>query len=307
MTDPTAPFFLSGADDHLLGNLFMLLDAAPAVDPGTEIKVCDFGFSPPVARFLTEIGVLLPKPDFLKAYDHPWYAKAAMGDYLPADEMAARGFVWIDADIIPLHPFAADIAALAAEMRIDGESAALCPDDVGCSLQAFIDQWRERKRDIDPFAKQINDFGVSPDSKYLNTGFLICTDAGLARAWRDLVLKQHVWLLFEQNSFNTLAHAAPEKIRQLDTAEWNAHGSLLDDAEMGGAGADGTGKTRFVHATSAGDRHVDGELNIGVGGKSRRMNLKLFLREDLRKRQLAHLERFMITHADLLADCGVTA
>jgi hypothetical protein len=300
MTEKTAPFFLSGADDHLLGNLFMLLDAVSVVDPGVEIKVCDFGFSPPVRHFLEEIGVLLPKPALLQGHDHPWYAKAAMGDFLPPAEMAARGFVWIDADIIPLRPFADDIAALADDMRAAGQSAALCPDDVRCSLSGFIDQWRERDRDIEPFAKQIKNFGVAPDSNYLNTGFLICTDAGLARAWRDLVLKQHVWLLFEQNSFNTLAHAAPEKIRQLDTVEWNAHGALLDDAV-----ADGSGKARFVHATSAGDRHVDGELNLSVGGKSRKMNLKLFLREDLRRRQLAHLDRFMTGHAERLTECGV--
>ena len=302
MTDTTAPFYLSGADDHLLGNLFMLLDAVDLIDPGTEIKVCDFGFSPPVKRFLEAIGVLLPKPALLTKYEHPWYAKAAMGDYLPPAAMAARGFVWIDADIIPLRPFAADVAALAEDMRAQGQSAALCPDDVGCSLSAFIDQWRARDRDIEPFAKQIKDFAVDPESPYLNTGFLICVDAGLAQAWRDLVLKQHVWLLFEQNSFNTLAHAAPDKIRQLDTAEWNVHGALLD-----GAVADGSGRTRFVHATSAGDKHVDGELNLGVGGKSRRMNLKLFLRDDLRQRQLAHLDRFMTGHADLLAECGVIA
>lgn len=300
MTDTTAPIYLSGADDHLLGNLFMLLDAAPAIDPGAEIKVCDFGFSPPVKRFLEAIGVLLSKPAFLAKFDHPWYAKAAMGDYLPAAKLERRGFVWIDADIIPLRPFRADIAALAADMRTAGQSAALCPDDVGCSLNSFIQQWRERDRDIEPFAKQIKEFGVDPDSPYLNTGFLVCTDADLARAWRDLVLKQHVWLLFEQNSFNTLAHSAPEKIRQLDTVEWNAHGALLD-----GVVADGSGRTRFAHATSAGDRHVDGELNIGVEGKSRRMNLKLFLREDLRQRQLAHLERFMTGHAQQLTDCGV--
>lgn len=302
MTDTIAPIYLSGADDHLLGNLFMLLDAVPAIDPGTEVKVCDFGFSPPVRTFLETIGVLLRKPAFLFKFDHPWYAKAAMGDYLPAAQLEARGCVWIDADIIPLRPFAADVAALAEDMRASGQSAALCPDDVGCSLADFIEQWRERQRDIEPFTNQIKEFGVDPNSKYLNTGFLICTDAALARAWRDLVLKQHVWLLFEQNSFNTLAHSAPQKIRQLDASEWNAHGALLDDAA-----ADGTGKTRFVHATSAGDRHVDGELNIGVEGKSRRMNLKLFLREDLRKRQLAHLERFMTRHAAQLAECGVIA
>ena len=302
MIDTTAPIYLSGADDHLLGNLFMLLDAVPAIDPGTEIKVCDFGFSSPVKRFLEAIDVLLPKPSFLTKYDHPWYAKAAMGDYLPAAQLQQRGFVWIDADIIPLRPFNADVTALAEEMRAQGQSAALCPDDVGCSLQGFIEHWRERQRDIEPFAKQIKQFGVDPESPYLNTGFLICVDAGLAQAWRDLVLKQHVWLLFEQNSFNTLAQSAPDKTRRLDTAEWNAHGALLDDVV-----ADGSGKTRFAHATSAGDRHVDGELNIGVEGKSRRMNLKLFLREDLRQRQLAHLERFMTGHADMLAECGVIA
>ena len=302
MTETTAPFYLSGADDHLLGNLFMLLDAVQAIDPAAQVKVCDFGFSPPVRRFLEAIGVLLPKPAFLSGHDHPWYAKAAMGDFLPPEKMASRGFVWIDADIIPLRPFADDVAALADDMRAKGQSAALCPDDVGCSLGDFIAQWRERGRDIEPFAKQLRDFGVDSAAPYLNTGFLICVDAGLAHAWRDLVLKQHVWLLFEQNSFNTLAHSAPEKIRQLDTAEWNAHGSLLDSAV-----ADGTGRTRFVHATSAGDRHVDGELALGVDGKSRRMNLKLFLREDLRQRQLAHLDRFMTGHAALLAECGVIA
>ena len=300
MSASTSPFYITGADDHLLANLFMLLDAAAEHEPALDLKICDFGFSAPVARFLQRMGWLLPKPAFLTGKDHPWYAKAAMADYLPDDQAAARGFVWIDADIIPLAPFDAGVTRIAGALREGGQSVALCPDDCGYSLADFIDVWRGRDREVDPFADQLAARGIAGDHRYLNTGFIVCVDPAFARAWRDLVLKQHVWLLFEQNSFNTLAYGNPDCVEVLDTAEWNAHGSLLDGVDASGGGA-----ARFVHATSAGDRHVDGELTVGVQGKARRMNLKLFVREDLRTRQLAHLEHFMNRHADALIETGV--
>ncbi len=300
MSASTPPCYITGADDHLLANLFMLLDAVAEHEPAIDLKICDFGFSPPVARFFGRMGWLLPKPAFLAGKDHPWYAKAAMADYLPGDTVAERGFVWIDADIIPLAPFNDGVARTAADLRQTGRSAALCPDDCGYSLSAFIEAWRGRDRDVAPFAEQLAARGIAGDQAYLNTGFIICVDPAFAQAWRDLVLKQHVWLLFEQNSFNSLAYEAPGRVAVLDTAEWNAHGSLLDDVDASGGGA-----ARFVHATSAGDRHVDGELTVGVQGMSRKMNLKLFVREDLRTRQLGHLERFMNRHADALIETGV--
>jgi len=300
MSAPLSPSYITGADDHLLANLFMLLDAAAEHEPALPLKICDFGFSKPVARFLAEMGWLLPKPGFLAEKDHPWYAKAAMADYLPEAETAARGFVWIDADIIPLGPFAAAVSKIAVTLRQGSQSVALCPDDCGYSLTEFIAVWRDRDREVAPFAEQLAARGISGDQPYLNTGFIVCVDPDFARAWRDLVLKQHVWLLFEQNSFNSLAYADRNRVTVLDTAEWNAHGALLDAVD-----ASGSGTARFVHATSAGDRHVDGELTVGVQGKSRPMNLKLFIREDLRSRQLAHLERFMNSHADALIETGV--
>lgn len=300
MTNQSPPLYITGADDHLLANLFMLLEAVAQCEPHLELKVCDFGFSDPVRTFLSEIGVLLARPALLSGKDHPWYAKAAMADYLPDDQVTDRGFVWIDADIIPLKSFDEPVAALADTLRCDGKSVALCPDDCGYTLSEFIDVWRSRNRDIAPFARQLAERKVSTEFRYLNTGFIICTDLSFAHSWRNLVLQQHIWLLFEQNSFNSLAYENPQKLITLDTLQWNAHGSLLDEVS-----ADGSGATYFAHATSAGDRHVDGELNVGVGDKSMRMNLKLFTRDDLRGRQLAHLQEFMNRHVDALIRHGL--
>ena len=300
MADTRPPIYVTGADDHLLGNLFMLLSAIARHEPEADIRICDFGFSPAARRFLTETQNLMPKPAFLATRDHPWYAKAAMGDFLPPGDADGRGFVWIDADIIPLRPFDAPVRDLSRRMQADGMALAVCPDDCGYSLSEFITVWRERDRDIAPFDGLLTERALDGGVPYLNSGFLLCRDPAFAQAWRDLVLRQHVWLLFEQNCFNTLAYSQADRLLTLDTAVWNAHGSLLDRVAPG---ADGS--TLFVHATSAGDKHVDGELTLGVAGKSLKANLKLFVREDLRHLQLGHLEQFMNRHADAMIKAGL--
>lgn len=292
------PALISGADDALLGNLFMLLEGLAQTDPGAALHVCDFGFSQPARRFLQALGCLLPRPAILGQRRHPWYAKAAMADYLAPDQKAG-GFVWIDADIIPLHPVLPALDAELAAMTDAGQSFALCPDAAGGSLDDFITTWQARGSDTAPFSALLDRHGVSGDRPYLNTGFLICRDAGLASAWRDLTFRQSEWILFEQNSFNCLAHLAGERMRLLDTAVWNRHGALLDTADP----ADPRGI--LLHATSEGDRHVSGPANIPVGDNRLPLTLKLLLRDDLRERQMALLRGFIARHAEMMRHCGL--
>lgn len=290
--------FITGADDHLIGNLFMLLDSFARQEQEETLHVCDFGFSPEVRRFLERIGVLLRRPSLYMERDHPWYAKAGMVDFLPSQHVDA--FVWIDADMILTGPVATGVDAQLAEMAEHDQTVALCRDECRLTLQEFIDRWIERGRDIEPFGPLLDAAGVDRARPYLNTGFLICRDLGFARAWRDLTLAQPVWLLFEQNCFNCLAHSRPDRVRLVDAAEWNVHAAALDDALT-----PANPSPRILHATSDGDRHLDGELQFGVGGKLMRRNLKLFLREELRNGQLEHLESFLERHFDALCETGL--
>ncbi len=292
------PVLLSGSDDRLLGNLFMLLQGLEEQDPGSKLYVCDFGYSPKARRFLEQLGILVPKPAFLKGFQHPWYAKAAMGEFLPP-EMTQDGFVWIDADIIPVSPVADKINAVTEAMAAEECKVALCPDSADVTLGAFIAEWAERGSDIAPFSSMLDSYGVSLDKPYLNTGFMICRDARLARAWRDLVLRQSEWLLFEQNSFNCLAHAAGHGLKLLDTSVWNAHGALLDDVTLEPPSA------HLIHTTSAGDRHIDGPAKLALDGGFIDLHLKLFLRQDLRDRQMGLLQRFLSRHASALYQAGL--
>ncbi len=292
---------ITGADSRLFGNLCMLLQSMYGHDPETPVHVCDFGFEPAHRDFLNALGLLLAKPDHLKARRHPWYAKAAMVDFLPArpETEGSDGFVWIDADIIAERPITREIDAIATEMRDAGQAAALCRDANGVDLDRFIADWEKRGEDLSAFKTLLSAHSVTGTAPYLNTGFVIVADLAMARTWRDLTLRQRDWLLFEQNCFNVLANADPARIRLLDTAEWNAHGPLLDTAGLNGD------PVRLIHTTSNGERHVDGDLRYGVRGRVTSGNLKLFLREDLRKRQLTLLQGFLDRHFDLLAETGV--
>lgn len=292
---------ITGSDSRLFGNLCMLLQSMHEQDPGTTVYVCDFGFEPSHRDFLSALGLLLAKPGHLKDRHHPWYAKASMVDFLQSrpETESADGLVWIDADIIAVQPISDDIQTLADELLDREQSAALCPDANGVDLDGFIADWEHRDEDLSDFKRLLAAHSVTGDAAYLNTGFVIIADLSIAEIWRDLTLRQKEWLLFEQNCFNVLAHAEPDRIRLLQTAEWNAHGPLLDSTALNGD------PVRLIHTTSNGERHVDGDVHYGVRGSMTKGNLKLFLREDLRKQQLALLQRFLEQHFDLLVDTGV--
>ena len=291
--------YITGADNNLFANTLMLLDSIAAHEPALELKVCDYGFTASQARFLTELGCLLPTPAQHAGHPHPWYFKAAMVDYvtpLGADEL-----VWIDSDIIALKPFRTALEKLETPMREAGKSVAACPDASGVTLEDFLTDWRGRDADVDPFDQMLQARGVDRSHPYLNSGVIYCRDLAFAAAWRDLVLQQPVWLLFEQNSFNALALEPPGRALVLDTALWNSHGQLLETVLT----PEGGETPYLLHTTSHGKLHVDGDLRFGVRDRMTSGNLKLFVRDDLRQLQLQHLQHFLDRHFDLLCDCGV--
>ena len=291
--------YITGADANIFANTLMLLDSIENHEPDLSLQVCDYGFTPPQARFLEALGCLLPTPPQHADRSHPWYFKAAMVDYViptGADEL-----VWIDSDIIALRPFRAAMEALAEEMNSGGFAVAACPDASGVTLESFLSDWRGRDADVTPFEEMINDYGIDPSQGYLNSGVFYCRDLAFATAWRDLVMKQHIWLLFEQNSFNALALRPPRQALVLDTALWNSHGQLLETVLT----PEGGETPYLLHTTSHGKLHVDGELTYGLRDRHTTGNLKLFVRDDLRGLQLQHLQRFLDRHFDLLCDCGV--
>lgn len=291
--------FITGSDSNLFPSILMLINSMAQHMPKAILKICDYGFTPEQADFLSRLDLLLETPPHLKNSPHPWYNKAAMVDYL--DDVEDECFIWLDADMVILRPFEEDINAIIEGMHDAGKSIAVCPDSFKAPIDGFIADWKTRNNTLDTFERQLADYNVSGDHIYLNSGFIICTDFEFARSWRDLVAKQDIWLLFEQNSFNTLAYHHQDKLQILETAVWNCHGKLLEDVLT----PQGEENPVIIHVTSDGSQHFSGDVTMGLRGKNMSMKLKAFIRDDLRNIQMKHFEGTLTKHFDLLCETGV--
>ena len=290
--------FATGSDSKLFLNLCILLDSFAHHMPGETLRGCDFGCEDRPRDFLAATGHLTPAPPHLADEPHTWKRKATLPDFFASDRPPPDAVVWFDADMAVLAPVAEDIRALADAMRAAGEAVAACTDSNGGDIAGFIAANETPETGLDPFRALIDAHGTDPGAPYLNTGFFILFPGPFAERWRDEVMRQPPFLLFEQNTFNALAGAPGAGVRILDPGIWNVHGDLLADVDVAGA-------ARILHTTSKGAHHTMSRFSVPIGGVEVSGEFKIFARPDLMKIQGDHLMHFLLGHQDLAAAHGI--
>ncbi len=294
--------YVTGSDSNLFLNAGILFGSFEEFMPDQTLRICDFGLEDCHRQFFAERGTLLPTPSQLSDYEHIWYRKASLIDFLPDEDFDA--LIWLDVDMMLTSSLHDGITALVAEMTEKGESAALCADASHVTLKGFLAGCRRIGEEIEAFERDLKGNGVDLSLPYLNTGFIILTSRRLAEEWRDKVLERSVGFLFEQNAFNVLAHRRDERVRLLSASEWNVHGVFLETALTPRAER----QARILHAADVNNRRYADTIGgrFGLEGKtSMQGNFKIFARPDLQNLQKRRFRHFLEGNFAQLVDCGV--
>ena len=268
----------------------------------------------------------LPKPDSLAGFHHPWHLKAGTVNYLAGRSFG--GFLWTDADTLFVRDGEDKIAAAVARMCKDGLAFAATPatgiinsrwraivagfDSAepatpgnifpeGLSLGEFYDLAGRRGLDVSSYEELLDRYGICRDRPMISIGFLICLDPGFARRWRDLALRQKVWVCFEQACFTILAYAENLSSLKLDLTEWNVHGHWLETIPIPRADSG----PRHLHIGSIGARHISGPIRFYHHKKEIAGDLKVFARQELRDLFFRYLEAAIDRHREALERSGV--
>ncbi|WP_420549179.1 hypothetical protein [Curvivirga sp.] len=290
---------VTGANDFVFPNLLIFLESMHEFMPDEKIYVADFGLTDAQIRYLDAQGYLLPLPEKLREYDHAWYRKASLYDYLTP--LGVDGFVWLDCDMILAEDFRPAMSSIMEEMEATGADISICQDAGGMTFQSFYDFGKSHDADIEPFKNLAAAMGCPMESAYLNSGVMILNGMELPMLWGAMTRKQHQWLLFEQCSLNLLVQNGSRKMKMLDCREWNAHGPFLEDVMTEKAPY----TSRIVHVTSSGKLHFNQEFKYDHLGKSISGNLKLFVREDLRKTLLDNFASSFERNGELMVETGL--
>src|SRR5579863_4080977 len=242
---PESISFVTGVDHRMFDQLFLLIGSLRRSSPSIELLVCDFGLSDHQRGYLRRKNMLLSIPDGMGNPPHPWYYKAALGQYVA--HLGTDAVVWLDADLIILSDIKPALEELRASMQQSGEAIAVAGRDtltVGDQLA------------MDPaphYAKLVA--GFRADAAYLNSGFFLCRSMKFLQDWAALCAAMPMELLFEQNAFNLTALASAERVRVIDPSEWNLSAADLRPMriEASGPGMVVTGprgNVRILHVTS---------------------------------------------------------
>jgi lipopolysaccharide biosynthesis glycosyltransferase len=264
--------------------------------------VCDFGFAKGQQSFLEAHGQLLvADPPIPQRYQHPWYRKAALVQFIARDVDAV---VWLDCDVVLTGDPRPQVAALVAEMRQRGEMVAACNEEL--DLGAFCRNWEAKGKNTAPFVQLLHQLGVAAHRPYLNSGVFVAASRAWLAKWKEITFDIDEHFLFEQNAFNAAAWLAPEKVRLLDRRHWNLHGSDLDRISIGADLASlrcDDQEVMVVHATSEHERHVGLLEGSGrLGDKRIPVWLKIFRQPSLQTQQRALLDQFIGSHERELAE-----
>ena len=90
MDDPVQPaaapsvVFVTGVDAGMFGQLFLLLGSLRRNSPSVWLHVCDLGLTEAQREYFRRGKRLLKRPVGRPLRRHPWYGKAALGDYTRA-------------------------------------------------------------------------------------------------------------------------------------------------------------------------------------------------------------------------------
>jgi len=288
--------FVTGADKRMFLQTLILLQSFANVGATDTIKVCDFGLTEGQRSFLRARDLLLVAHTSIpQSYQHPWYQKAALVDFIACDSDAT---IWLDCDVMLTRDLRPDVTALVAEMRDSGATIAVCVD--GTDLDTFCRHWEAAGKNTVPFVELLHRFGVASSRPYLNSGVFVTTAQQWLTEWKNITLniKQH--FLFEQNAFNAVVWSAPDRVRILDAREWNLHGDNLNRVSIG---ADFSSlrcddhEVMVVHATSSDERLVRILEGSGkLGDRRIPVWLKLFCHPRLQAQQFALLDQFIKLH-----------
>lgn len=303
-------FYLTGFDRHYFWMAGGLISSFARWVGDQRLHVCDFGLTESQRRFLGDRGMLLAWPASVPAGLHPWQIKSKLADYVP--DGADDAYVWLDSDMIVVDGLAEPLAQLLARMERTATAVAAAPNADTKTIRRALATGKQKGRDVWPFERLIEERGIDRDSAYLNTGIFVCTSRAWLDRWRDLSDALPMHYLFDQSSFNTLAHAERGSALILEAEEWNVHGRLLAaatvaaDAETGRPRIACFGRgVKVLHATSDGRFTRRGEFTITVDGRPIRGGGKVFRDPVLAGLQLHHVETFVRDNLDLLVSAGV--
>jgi len=292
--------YVTGTDTKRFLNTAILIDSFARHMPGRHLSVCDFGMTTAEQTFWEGAGFLLAVPESLRAHTHPWSRKAGFFDFLTDTDWDAA--VWLDADMVLLQPIEEAVSSVVEDMAGAGQDVAACGDVPARTVQGFVDEFTGLGFELGPFERLIDGLGSDRTGPYLNTGLLIVRPGGFIEHWRDMVLAQAEWLLFEQNAFNALVHANPGVLRTLDATLWNVHGDALGEIAV----TAGAPSAMVLHATSQGQRHhIENEIEYPIGERVLPGWIKLFARDDLRAIQQDHIVGFLNRHIGAIDRCGL--
>ena len=289
---------VTGANAHCFAMTGLLGQSLARWLPGVPLLVCDFGLTAAQRRFLEGTGRLLARPASVAEDLHPYFAKAALADYLAGRKGPA---VWFDSDMVAVAPLAGPLVSILEAMGRTGAGVAACPDAEAGSIAAFADRWN-----VAPFAAATRAAGIDSTRPYLNSGFFVCTMEAL-RTVRDRCTALADHQMIDQNAFNLAAWAPGRRVLMLDTAVWNVHGHLLARAGVTDEGTVTCGAHRplVLHATSIGGAHHEerhGALRGPAGDFP--FVVKFFRAEPLARLQRDLLSGFVAAHRNALMAAG---
>ena len=290
---------VTGASAAVFPNLLAFLNSFEKFMPERQIYVADFGLTEGQRNYLAAKKHLLPMPEELKKYDHAWYHKGSLYDYVMP--LMVDGFVWLDCDMMFTQDIYPALTDIAKEMQDTGVEIAICPDASGLSFQGFSDFGRENGGNVEPFELLVDVMGISMDVDYLNSGFMLFNGMMLPQLWGTVTRKQSEWLLFEQCSLNVLIYSHARKFKKLKCREWNAHGVFLKDVLTNEA----LSESRIIHITSDGSLHFNKYFVLDRDEKQMAGHLKLFLRTDLQKMLLDDFMQYIDKNLAQLIEYGV--
>src|SRR5581483_4898602 len=137
--------FITGSNGGLFNSLLILLQSFAERLPGQTLAVCDFGFLPPQAQFLRELGLLFERPPELATHG-VFTCKASLIRYLRVAGQNLSDYdalVWLDADLTLMRVGGADFEAVIAAMRTAGSETAACIEPGRRSLRAMAETFPE--------------------------------------------------------------------------------------------------------------------------------------------------------------------
>jgi hypothetical protein len=290
--------FVTGFDFKLFATGLVLHESFGRMHPGIPLHVCDFGLEAGQRAFLHKLGLLLPMPAALASPRHPFERKASLGHYL--GQRPWRAVVWLDADMMVVHPLADRIAHMLEAMERAGCETAACPDAHAMTVGEFVrTAWQGF--DLTHFDRQLTEAATPREAAYVNSGFFVCRSPAIITDWARLATEAPRYLYFDQGLLNVVANGYGRRVMLLDPAEWNAHGRHLAAARIGSRRP----ALRILHATSGQTDSVMAPVRVAGNGLVFTPELKCFVREDLRQIQFGMLRAAVERHHEALAGEGL--